>query len=144
MTAANDPIGFTFTVPSDPRSLTVVRGTMDAVCTLAGFDDQTRYEIVLAVNEACSNVINHAYHGETNRPITLECSLSDEGLDVRVRDEGDRFDFDSVPDIDPTELRAGGRGVFLIRRYLDHVSCTARPEGGNELRLFKRSTQSID
>jgi len=114
---------------------------IDAVCKLAGFDDQTRYEIVLAINEACSNVIAHAYRGERQHPITLECSVSAEGLDVRIRDEGHQFDFDGIPELDPTELRAGGRGVFLMRRYLDDVSCTARPEGGNELRMFKRMPQ---
>ena len=139
---ARDQSGFSLTVPSDPRSLSVVRGMMDAVCKLAGYDDQTRYEIVLAVSEACANVIAHAYDGEQPLPITLECALSEDGLEVRLRDEGRKFDFDAVPELDPTEVRSGGRGVFLIRRFLDDVSSTVSADGGNELRMFKRTARS--
>lgn len=139
---AHNQSGYTLTVPGDPRSLSVVRGMMDAVCKLAGFDEQTRYEIVLAVHEACSNVITHAYGSEGQLPITLECSVSDAGLEVRLRDEGRQFDIDAVPELDPTEVRSGGRGVFLIRRFLDDVSSAVSVDGGNELRMFKRTARS--
>jgi len=142
MSFARNQSGFSLTVSSDPRSLSVVRGMMDAVCKLAGYDDQTRYEIVTAVNEACTNVIAHAYEGKQQLPITLGCSVSDEGLEVRLRDEGRLFDFDAIPELDPTEVRSGGRGVFLIRRYLDDVSSAKSPDGGNELRMFKRTARS--
>jgi len=134
--------GYTLTVPGDSRSLSVVRGMIEAVCKLGGYDDQTRYEIVAAVNEACSNVITHAYGGEQQLPVTLECTVSDEGLEVRLRDEGHQFDFDAVPELDPTEVRNGGRGVYLIRRYLDDVSSAVSPDGSNELRMFKRTARS--
>jgi serine/threonine-protein kinase RsbW len=134
--------GYTLIVPADPRSLSVVRGMVDAICKLADFDDQTRYEIVTAVNEACSNVITHAYSGERQLPITLECFISEEGLEVRLRDEGRQFDFDAVPELDPTEVRSGGRGVFLIRRYLDDITSAASADGGNELRMFRRAARS--
>ena len=139
---AHDQSGYSLTVPGDLRSLSIVRGMIDAVCKLAGYDEQTRYEIVLAVHEACSNVITHAYGGLQQLPITLECSVSDAGLEVRLRDEGRKFDIDAVPELDPTEVRSGGRGVFLIRRYLDDVSSTVSPDGGNELRMFKRTARS--
>jgi anti-sigma regulatory factor (Ser/Thr protein kinase) len=139
---AHNQSAFTLTVPGDSRSLSVVRGMMDAVCKLAGYDDQTRYEIVAAVNEACSNVITHAYGDKQQLPVTLECSVSDEGLEVRLRDEGHQFDFDAVPELDPTEVRNGGRGVYLIRRYLDDVSSAVSPDGTNELRMFKRTARS--
>lgn len=142
MSFARNQSGYTLIVPGNPEALTVVRGMVDAVCKLADCDDQTRYEIVTAVNEACSNVITHAYSGEQQQPITLQCSVSDEGLEVRLRDKGHRFDFDAVPELDPTEVRSGGRGVFLMRRFLDDVSSAVAPDGGNELRMFKRTGRS--
>ena len=139
---ARDQSGYSLTVPGELQSLSVVRGMINAVCKRAGYDDQTRYEIVTAVHEACSNVIIHAYGSDQQLPITLECSLSDEGLEVRLRDAGRQFDINTVPELDPTEVRSGGRGVFLIRRFLDDVSSTVTADGVNELRMFKRTARS--
>jgi len=135
---------FRLTVPSDPQSLAVVRAVVEAAGKFAGHDEKSRYEVVLAVHEACSNVIRHAHALKLQLPITLECRVSNEGLEFRLQDEGAPFDFEAVPELDPSEIRKGGRGVFLIRRYFDEVSCRARPEGGNELRMFKRSRPSSE
>jgi anti-sigma regulatory factor (Ser/Thr protein kinase) len=139
MSLAHEPVDYALTVPSDPQALTVVRAMVEAVCKLAGYDKHVCYEVVVAVHEACSNVIRHAHCGKLELPISLECRVSMAGIEFRLRDEGPPFDFAGVPDLDPAEIRRGGRGVFLIRRLLDDVSCRPRPEGGNELRMFKRA-----
>jgi anti-sigma regulatory factor (Ser/Thr protein kinase) len=132
---------FTLIVPSDPQSLSVVRVVVEALSELAGHDEQARYEAVLAVNEACSNIINHAHGSQRERPLILEGRVSADGLEIRLRDEGSQFDLATVPDLDPTELRKGGRGVYLIRRMMDEVSCVPGPQG-NELRMLKRARTS--
>jgi anti-sigma regulatory factor (Ser/Thr protein kinase) len=93
---------------------------------------------VLAVHEACSNVILHAHGGRRELVLSVACRPGPEGLEIRLRDSGLPFDFGAVPEFDPAEARAGGRGVFLIRRLMDEVASTVAPEGGNELRMVKR------
>lgn len=139
MSIESDRDCFTLSVPSQPESLSVVRSVVESLSKLAGHDDQTRYEVVLAVHEACSNVILHSHDGRCELPIKLEFRLASEGLEIRLRDEGSYFDLAAIPDLDPTELRRGGRGIYLIRRYMDEVTSTVRPQGGNELRMFRRT-----
>ena len=130
---------FTLVAPTTSDSLSVIRGVVDEVSKLAGFTEQARYEVVLAVHEACSNVIDHSEAGKRADSMALECGVSSEGLEIKLRDEGPHFDFDAIPEFDPTELRRGGRGVFLIRRFMDEVACVPLPDGGNELRMFRRA-----
>lgn len=128
----------TLTVPGDVHLLGVVRRAVEAVAELAGLSEKEVYDVVLAVNEACANVIQHGYNARPGQCLTLACRPTSRGLEVRLRDQGKPFEFEAVPELPPDELREGGRGVFLIRQLMDEVSSTTAPETGNELRLFKR------
>lgn len=139
MNAEDGQHRFTLTAPAASASLTVIRGIIEAVSKLVELDQQGRYEVVLAVHEACSNIIDHTDAQRRSEDMLLECVVSDAGLEIKLRDNGPPFDIDAVPEFDPTELRRGGRGVFMIRRFMDEVDCTALPEGGNELRMFRQA-----
>jgi anti-sigma regulatory factor (Ser/Thr protein kinase) len=127
----------TLTVPGDVRLLGVVRHAVEAVAELAGLSQKEVYDVVLAVNEACANVIQHGYGGRPGQCLTLACRPTPRGLELRLRDRGQPFEFEAAPDLPPDELREGGRGVFLIRKLMDEVSSSTAPETGNELRMFK-------
>ena len=143
MTVASDNNdAFTLVAPSDPLILPVVRSLVETVGQLAGLDQAARYEAVLAANEACSNVIGHSHQGRRELKLTLTCRVTAEGLEMRVEDEGPPFDFTAVPEIDPTALRQGGRGVLMIRQFMDEAASEPRPQGGNVLRMFKRKSGS--
>jgi anti-sigma regulatory factor (Ser/Thr protein kinase) len=128
----------TLNAPSDVRVLPVIRRLIEAVCDLAAVPQRETHETVLAVHEACSNVIVHAHGSRAELLLSLACRLADGGLEIRLRDSGEPFDLSAVPEFDPAEARAGGRGVFLIRRLMDEVASSPAPEGGNELRMIKR------
>ena len=130
--------GVTLTLPADTRWLGVVRRVVESSAELAGFSRRGVYEVVLAVHEACANVIEHGYLGMTEQHLTVVCRSSGDGLEVSVRDRGRPFDIGIAPDLPPDELREGGRGVFLIRRLMDEVMSHRSPDGINELRLFRR------
>lgn len=132
---------FTLAVPGDPQVLPLVRALVELAGRRCGLDDAARYEVVVAVNEACSNVMNHAHCGDRGLTMTLECRIREEGLEVTLRDQGPHFDFLAAPELDPTEVRQGGRGVFLIRRFFDQLAWSPLPGGGNELRMLKRRPQ---
>lgn len=139
MSADHDHEAFLLTSPSDLAILPIVRALVEAAGRQAGLDKDTCYEAIVAANEACSNVIRHAHNGQRRLRVTVVCRVLDDGLEVVMRDEGPPFDFAAVPDMDPTEIRAGGRGVYLIRHLMDDVSSTRRSGGGNEIRMLKRA-----
>ena len=124
------------TVPADVRLLGVVRRVVESVGELADFSENAIYESVLAVSEACANVMRHGY-GDAGGLVALECRVGADGVEFLIRDSGEPFDLASVPELPPDELREGGRGVFLIRRLMDEAASRPLPDGGNELRMFK-------
>jgi len=106
-----------------------------------GLDELQVYSVELAVDEACSNIIEHAYGGENIGPIRLELRISAEGLEIMIHDRGKPFNPDSVPSINiqaPLEKRSpGGAGIFLMRKVMDEVHYSFG-RGGNTLRMLKR------
>ncbi len=105
----------------------------------AGADEVA--DLVLAVDEAVTNVIMHGYQG---RPGWIQIEVTREAGDVviRVQDDASPFDPTTVPNpvlTEPLEDRQpGGLGVFLIRQHVDEMQHQLMPEGGNELILRKR------
>jgi serine/threonine-protein kinase RsbW len=108
----------------------------------AGFDNQALYQIQLAVDEACANVVQHAYEGMEPGNMEVSCRLDEQCLVIQVREWGRGFDPDSVaePDVHaPLEERAfGGLGLFLLKQMVDGVTFRFDPERGNELTMVKR------
>ena len=133
-----DPVPFSLTIPSELRLLPLVRQFVETVSEAGGLDPLALNAVVLAVNEATSNVIRHAHQSRSIVPLRIECSLLEDGIEIRLTDEGPTFDLTNVPHLDPSEVRVGGRGVFLMRQLMDELSCQSRPEGGNILRMVKR------
>jgi serine/threonine-protein kinase RsbW len=108
----------------------------------AGMDDRSVRQIQVAVDEACANVIHHAYAGIEAGDMEITCDVEGDSFVVRVRDWGKSFDVDSVPvpDVEaPLEERdLGGLGIFLIRQFVDTAEFSFDPELGNELVMSKR------
>jgi serine/threonine-protein kinase RsbW len=108
----------------------------------SGLDDQSLYQVRVAVDEVCANVVHHAYQGMEPGEMEISCDLDDQTFIVRVRDWGNAFDPDTVadPDLDaPLEDRTlGGLGLFLVKQFMDQVRFTFDPELGNELVMTKR------
>ena len=126
------------TIPSDLRLLALARAFVEAVCRVAGLDDKATNAIVMATDEATNNVIRHAHRGHPESPLQIQCFFAPDGIEVHLLDEGAPFDLSAVPHLDPAELRVGGRGVFLMRKLMDELSCEPHGERGNTLRMVKR------
>jgi anti-sigma regulatory factor (Ser/Thr protein kinase) len=139
---ASQPAPWRLTLPSDLRQVVLARAFLEAVCEVCGVDRATTDAVVLAVHEAVNNVIRHAHHDRPDAQIEIRFYLGADRLEIHLLDEGAPFDLASVPHLDPAELRVGGRGVFLMRKLMDEVSCQPRGEGGNTLRMVKRCTYS--
>jgi anti-sigma regulatory factor (Ser/Thr protein kinase) len=137
---ASQPAPWTLTLPSDLRQVVLARAFLEAVCEVCGIDRPTTDAVVLAAHEAINNVIRHAHHNRPDAEVQIQCFLGPDGLEIHLLDEGAPFDLASVPHLDPGEVRIGGRGVFLMRKLMDELSCHPRGDRGNTLRMVKRCT----
>lgn len=107
----------------------------------AGFDETTASQIALAVDEAATNVLEHAYHGEPGRTVEICFGGADPEFEVDVCDAGERVDPKDVPKVDlrqyANERRTGGLGVHLMGKIMDSVTFR-RSRGRNMCCLVKR------
>jgi serine/threonine-protein kinase RsbW len=138
---ASQPAPWTLTLPSDLRQVVLARAFLEAVCEVCGLDRATTDAVVLAAHEAINNIIRHAHHNRPEAQLQIQCCIGSDGLEIILLDEGAPFDLASVPHLDPAEVRIGGRGVFLMRKLMDELSCQPRGECGNTLRMFKRCSR---
>jgi anti-sigma regulatory factor (Ser/Thr protein kinase) len=128
-------------LPSDPKLLCIVRGVVDELARLRGFSEDDSFAINLALGEAMTNIIRHAYEGRTDCAIQLVCRPHGDGLEFIIMDRGVGFDPDSIPKRPLGELRPGGWGRHIIGQVMDEV-CYERREETNQLRLVKHHSRN--
>jgi serine/threonine-protein kinase RsbW len=131
------PPPWSLTIPSDLRLLALARAFVEAVCQVAGLDEGDTNAVVLATDEATNNVMRHAHRGRPDATLLIQCFVCPDKVEIRLHDQGDPFDIGAVPHLNPSELRVGGRGVFLMRRLMDELSVEPRADVGNTLRMVK-------
>jgi len=124
-------------IPSEPKFLKIIRSAMNHICETMGFSQEDTNNITLAVDEACSNIIKHAYGGPTDQPIHLICSLYHDRLEVLLRDFGKKVDRKKIKSRELDDVRPGGLGVHLIKSVMDVVNYDNSSEQGNQLQLVK-------
>jgi anti-sigma regulatory factor (Ser/Thr protein kinase) len=124
--------------PTDPRLLRVVRAVVGQMAGLCGFQEDEIQFITLAVDEACANIIRHAYGGRRDGEIRLSCSVKDEGIEFLLIDRGSApKDVHRLEPRSVDEVRPGGLGMHLIRSVMDEVRYRFG-ERENQLYLTKR------
>ena len=133
-----DSSRLTLTLPTDLRMLSVARAFVEAVCQAHGLDKSSTHAFILATAEAVSNIIRHAHRYRPEAQFQIECRFGSDTFEIAFLDEGEPFDISAVPHLDPTELRVGGRGVYLMRTLMDELRCERRGECGNTLHMLKR------
>jgi len=94
----------------------------------------------VAVREAITNAMVHGNKEDEAKTIELTLNCLGRELEIEVKDQGEGFDPTSIPD--PTEpaniLKTSGRGIFLMRSFMDEVQWSMRPEGGTTVRMTKK------
>lgn len=129
------------TVPGRYDRLEQIAKFIEQAGEAAGLDTVAICRCQLAVDEACTNIIEHGYQGEDRGPIEIECEAGAGELVITISDQARPFDAEAVPqpqlgeDLD--EVRVGGLGLFFINQVMDAVEFT-REEAGNKLVLVKR------
>jgi serine/threonine-protein kinase RsbW len=126
--------------------LDFVQVVSDHLARLTGLDDDATHWVGVAVRESVINAIKHGNALDEGKRVHVEFTPIEQhapcGLTVRVRDEGIGFDPASLPDpLAPDNiLKSSGRGIFLIRSFMDEVDLRPAPEGGMEVIMVKRAS----
>ena len=123
--------------------LDFVQVVSDHVGQTLGLDDDTQHYVGVAIRECVINAIMHGNRNDSSKHVFVEFSTAHAPhsvLTIRVRDQGEGFDPDTLADPLAPEnlLKASGRGIFLIRSFMDDVQLRSAPEGGMEVRMVKR------
>jgi serine/threonine-protein kinase RsbW len=129
-----------FTIESRTEKLSAVREFISRAARDFGFDEESISKIALAVDEACTNIIKHAYHFATDQVIDIKVIEKNGTFEVIIRDEGIPFDPNEVrlPDMNEylKSYKRGGLGMHLMKSLMDIVEYKTF-RGGNEVRLVK-------
>lgn len=133
---------FALQVPSSTGNLAVIRDFVARVAAQAGLGDDDVAHLALAVDEACTNAIEHAHQGDVAKEVVVRAIFDETTLRIEVVDSGSGFDLDAVPPVDlrrrVRERQAGGLGVKVMRTLVDEVSCEFVPGDRNRVRLVTR------
>ena len=123
--------------------LDFVQVVSDHLARRVGLDEDAMHWVSVAIRESVINAIKHGNRNDASKRVFVEfgTSMGDvPELTIRVRDQGEGFDPEQVANpLDPENLlKSSGRGIFLIRNFMDDVQLQRAPEGGMEIRMVKR------
>jgi serine/threonine-protein kinase RsbW len=125
------------TIPARPEYITLGRLALTAIAGLRPLSDETLHDLKLALTEACTNSVKHAYDDEGRGSVDIVYELHADRLAVEVGDAGAGFD-PGTRATDADELEEGGLGIAIIRAVTDEVEIAEREGGGSRLRFVKR------
>lgn len=137
------PTSIAVTIPAEAQYIDIVRLALYGFAEKAGFSFEQLEDMKVAVTEACTNAVLHAYDSGQPGIIDVRIELDKQGICIRVKDEGNSFDYDhNVKQFASHQLKslndvkAGGLGLFLMHALMDKVE--VRTERGTEVILTKR------
>ncbi|MBM7644680.1 serine/threonine-protein kinase RsbW [Scopulibacillus daqui] len=118
------------TIPAKPEFVGVVRLTISGIANRMGYTYEDIEDIKIAVSEACTNAVNHAYREDEDGKISLKIDSFEDRIEIMVIDRGKSFDFQetisNLRPIDPSmsldKINEGGLGLFLIETLMDKVT----------------------
>ena len=124
-------------IPAKPEFLKIVRAALSAICEIRDFAKDDLNNIILAVDESCSNIIRHAYGGATKKPIQVKINIYHEKMEIYLRDFGEKAVIKKIKPRKLDDVRPGGLGVHFIKSVMDEVIYDNSLDKGNQLKLVK-------
>lgn len=128
-------------VSSSTDNLSVIRDFIRAAAFGAGLSHDAVGKIILAVDEACTNVIKHAYNYSPDGEIIIKTSIVKSKFVITITDYGKSFDPMLIPEPDLKESikqkKVGGLGMYLMKRLMDEVDYKVSPRKKNQVTLVK-------
>jgi serine/threonine-protein kinase RsbW len=133
-----DAVAVRLCIPAKPEYISLGRLALTGLWRLRTFPDDVLADLKLALTEACTNSVRHAYDGGEG-VVEIVYELHPDRLVVEVTDSGEGFEHDGVgPDEDPDDLAEGGLGIAIIQALADELEIGRPNGGGSRLRFVKR------
>jgi len=133
---------FALHVPSSTENLSMIRDFVRSIGVQVGMGDMEVARLEMAVDEACSNVMEHAYQSDATKEVSIRAVVDESVLRIVVIDRGKGFDPAAVEQKKLEDLisakRTGGLGMRLIKSFMDEVHYAMVPGEKNELTMVKR------
>lgn len=128
------------TLPSRVEAIDKAATAVTAVVTRSGISEDAAFGIDMAVREALANAVIHGNKLDETKLVEINVTNSPDSLEISVHDQGQGFNPETISDPTKAEniLKSSGRGIFLMRNFLDEVDWTISPEGGFTVRMIKR------
>jgi len=125
------------TVPSAPKYLCLIRDVTARLGLSVGLEEPVINMLKLAIDEACANIIRHAYKGDTGKKIRIQYRITREAFEAVIEDSGKKVTPELLQGRDLDDVRPGGLGIHFIKRAFDVVAYDEKKKKGNRLRLVK-------
>jgi serine/threonine-protein kinase RsbW len=125
------------TIPARPEYITLGRLALTAIAGVRPLTDETLHDLKLALTEACTNSVRHAYADGGEGSVEIVYELEPDRLVVEVGDAGPGFEPHDSGNGTADELEEGGLGIAIIRALADEVEIAERAGGGSRLRFVK-------
>jgi len=133
---------FSLQVPSNTENLAMIRDFVNGIGMRAGLPASEVANLEMAVDEACANVIEHAYGPEVTKEVSVKATIDDETVQIDVVDTGKGFDPGEISQLNLDQLvaerKSGGLGMRLMKTLMDEVHYEIIPGQKNELLMIKR------
>ncbi len=115
-------------IPSLSENIRMIESFIDNAREKYHLDDDIYGNIMIAVTEAVNNAIRHGNKSNSSKNVSLTLSLAEGLIKFKIEDEGNGFDYDSLPDPTAPENieKPGGRGIFLMKHLADEVAFNER------------------
>jgi serine/threonine-protein kinase RsbW len=123
-------------IPAKPEYISLGRLALTGLSRLRSFPEDVLADLKLALTEACTNSVRHAYDGGEGM-VEIRYELHADRLVVEITDTGEGFDHDAVEPEETDELSEGGLGIAIIRALADELEIGRRNGGGSRLRFVK-------
>jgi serine/threonine-protein kinase RsbW len=125
---------------SDLKNVEVAEEITRRVSGTAGFEEDDQHKIDMAVHETLINAIWHGNKNDPSKRVWMRFEIFSDRLEIRVRDQGNGYDLNKIADPLANEniLRVSGRGIFLIRTFMDEFRVESKAGEGTEVTLVKR------
>src|SRR5215831_7506065 len=134
------PRSFKLTIPSRLDEMEAVHELIQEAVREYELNDELAHWIELTISESMINAIQHGNKADPTKEATLKISSNGDNIEIIVEDQGCGFTLDKIAD--PTDtanlLKPSGRGILIIRSFMDEVDLTEREGGGCRLRMVKK------
>ena len=141
----SEPSVVEVSLESDLKNLEVAEEIVRRVAGTAGFGEESEHQIEMAVHESMINAIWHGNKNDSSKSVWLRFKIHPDRLEIRIRDQGKGFNPDVIPDPLQNEnlLNVSGRGIFLIRTFMDEFRVEFVNGAGTEVILVKYLSAGI-